>query len=181
MKWEELEEMWLNVFQELSTITNSNLSKVPNELYIFHLFWIPLKNMMQTKIKRQDFMTKKKKNDEEVISISSLASLDEEKTMKSRKAMVLFFLWKKKNIRDEINFKSKSKYAKFSIKLDDKQTENKICTKFLIQALHDVSDIFGSHHEKIYNSINDLIDMNEFSKEFIESVNHPEYKREHSV
>ena len=48
--------------------------------------------MMQTKIKRQDFMTKKKKNDEEVISISSLASLDEEKTMKSRKAMVLFFL-----------------------------------------------------------------------------------------
>ena len=178
---DEINDMWQNAFQELSIVTNSNLNKVPAELYQFHLFWIPLKQMTKTKIKREDFMKKKKKNEEEVISISSLASLDEEKLMKSRNAMILFFLWKKKSMKDEINFKNKQKYAKFSIKLEDKQTENKICTKFLIQALHDISDIFGSHHEKIYNSINDLIDMNQFSKEFIDSVNRPEFKREHSV
>lgn len=144
-------ETWLSVVSQLSHATNANLSKVPNELYQFHLFCVPLKSLTQMRLNREIFFKKKNKDEEDAISISSLASLDEDKLIKSRSAMIMFFLCKKKKNTKDVNFgKSRPKYSKFSIKLDEAHTDNKIRTKFLIQALHDIADIFGAHHEKIY-------------------------------
>lgn len=38
----------------------------------------------------------------------------------------------------------------FAFNIDNDQEGTKIRTKFLVQALHDVSDIFGAHNEKIF-------------------------------
>lgn len=149
---DEKPEMWKNVLNALSTSTNGNLNNIPTNLYKFHLFCIPLKCLTQAKLKREDFLKKKNSEDEEVISISSLASLDEEKEMKSRNAMIMFFLCKRKKDKNQIGLdKNKQKNVKFSFNLDKNMGNTKIRTKFLIQALHDISDIFGAHHEKIFS------------------------------
>jgi hypothetical protein len=72
--------------------------------------------------------------------------------MKSRNAMIMFFLCKKKKDKNQIGLdKNKQKNVKFSFNLDKNMGNTKIRTKFLIQALHDISDIFGAHHEKIFS------------------------------
>ena len=88
---------------------------------------------------------------DEEISISSLASLDDEILVQSKHAMVMMFLCKKRsNRRGSVFEKSKIKQSKFSINLSNSDSDTKIRTKFLIQALHDIADIFGAHHEKIF-------------------------------
>jgi hypothetical protein len=142
-------EVWFYAMQALSEATNGNLSNVPIEDYQFHLFCIPLKCLTQDTIKRQDVMKRNDDQDVDLISISSLASLEEDKIALSKHAMVMFFLCKKK--KQNKNFdKNKSRKSMFGFNLDSDPNGTKIRTKFLIQALHDVSDIFGAHHEKIF-------------------------------
>ena len=64
--------------------------------------------------------------------------------------MIMLFLCKKRqDKRGMLLEKSKVSKSKFSINLSNQDT-TKIRTKFLIQALHDIADIFGAHHEKIF-------------------------------
>jgi hypothetical protein len=87
---DELAEMWLNVVQEISSVTNGNLHTIPTDMYQFHLFCIPLKHLSITKFKKSDFM--KQNDDDDVVSLSSLASIDDTKEMMSQNAMIIFFL-----------------------------------------------------------------------------------------
>lgn len=64
--------------------------------------------------------------------------------------MIMLFLCKRREDKKESVFdKSKLKQSKFSINITNNQ-DTKIRTKFLIQALHDIADIFGAHNEKIF-------------------------------
>lgn len=85
-------EVWLHAMHALSEATNGNLNNIPMEDYQFHLFCIPLKCLTQDTIKRHDLIRKDDDQDVDMISISSLASLEEEKIAKSKHAMVMFFL-----------------------------------------------------------------------------------------
>ena len=91
----------------------------------------------------------KQSMEDDSISLSSLASFDEEKPMVSQNAMIMFFLWKKKN--DKVNnIKDIKRQSIFSFNINSNHKTTSIRMKFLIQALHDISDIFGAHHEKIF-------------------------------
>lgn len=144
---DETPELWLHAAQALSEATGGNLSNIPTENYQFHLFWIPLKGAKQTKYNPT---LMKDKQEDDVISISSLASLDEEKPIIWKSAMIMFFLWKRKLDRDQFGIeKVKRRSSMFSFKVSDKN-HSRIRTKFLIQALHDLADHFGAHNEKIF-------------------------------
>lgn len=145
---DELADMWLNVVQEISSVTNGNLHSIPTDMYQFHLFCIPLKHLSITKFKKSDFI---KQNDEDdVVSLSSLASMDDTKEMISQNAMIMFFLCKKKKGKNQLADIGKQRASKFSFNINAKKNFTKIRTRFLIQALHDIADIFGAHHEKIF-------------------------------
>jgi len=144
---DDIAEAWESIIREVSSVTSGNLHSIPKHLYKFHLFWIPLKHLNITHYKKHAFM--KQSMEDDSISLSSLASFDEEKPMVSQNAMIMFFLWKKKN--DKVNnIKDIKRQSIFSFNINSNHKTTSIRTKFLIQALHDISDIFGAHHEKIF-------------------------------
>ena len=107
--------------------------------------------MYKRLINKEDLLKQKDQDENsDAISISSLLSLDEVKPMKSHQAMIMLFLCKKRKDKKGINLKRAGlSKSKFSINLSN-QENNRIRSKFLIQALHDTADIFGAHHEKIF-------------------------------
>ena len=89
---DDMPEVWFHAMHALSEATGGNLSNVPIEDYQFHLFCIPLKCFTQDVIRRQDMMKRNEEQDVDLISISSLASLEEDKIARSKHAMIMFFL-----------------------------------------------------------------------------------------
>lgn len=58
--------------------------------------------------------------------------------------------------------------------------ESRIRTEFLIKAMHDIADIFNSHHEKIYYHVNEFWEFAQLAENFVNDIHDPRIKRSFS-
>lgn len=74
----------------LSEVTKSNLHKLPNETYQWNLFCVPLKNLDKEYLQKSKFVHTYKSSKEVLeLSISSIESLENDKLIKTRSAMLM--------------------------------------------------------------------------------------------
>lgn len=182
-KSENLSEIWYNAMNVLSCVTNSNLDKLPPELYEWHCFAIPLKSLSASSMTKCSFDRHLENPDNSLeLSISSLDSYQEEKPMRVKQAMIMLFLCKKRKMSKQKKFLdlATGKY-KFSVQWRDTEIDKRIQTETLIKMLHDIKDIYNSHHEKIYYHINEFAQFSSLAKQFVENMEDPTVKRYLSI
>jgi hypothetical protein len=168
-KSENLSEIWHDAMNMLSYATNSNLDKLPSELYQWDCFVIPLRKISNEYLGQVAFDQSHNKNDANLeLSISSLESYGQEKEMHVKQAMIMLFLCKKRRKSRQKNIDSETGKYKFSVQWKDTEIEKRIKTEMLIKMLHDIRDIFNSHNEKIYYHMNDFIQFSNLAKMFVE-------------
>lgn len=182
-KSDNLSDIWYNTLSMLSQSTNSNLDKLPPELYEWHCFAIPLKKINDKYMGKQKFDLTQDKNDEDLeLSISSIDSFDQEKQMSVRQAMImLYFCKRRKRSKQKKYLDLGSGKYKFSVQWRDAEIDKRINLESLIKMIHDIRDIFNSHNEKIYYHVNDFVQFSSMAKLFAQRMEDPASKRSLSI
>ena len=91
--------------------------------------------------------------------------------------MIMCFLCRKRKLKRKRKLNDiESEIYKYAFTGKD----NKIKTEFLIKAMHDIADIFNSHHEKIYYHMNEFLELSSLAIDFVDNINNPKAKRSFS-
>jgi hypothetical protein len=92
-----LSELWFSALNQVSWMTDSNLSKVPWEKYKWDLYCFPITPNSKDMFQKAAMRMKTRIDDEEEISISSIASMDEDRKAKVNNAMMMVFYCSRKS------------------------------------------------------------------------------------
>lgn len=130
-------------------------------------------------------------DDEEEISISSIASMDEDRKAKVNNAMMMVFYCSRKSFeqmsddeeeREKEEKRKKEEMGRKKYKFSSHIVEggNVMKKKYIVQACQDISEIISINKDILYYHINEFVRLQERARDFAALIKQGAMKKGHS-